>query len=155
VLVVGIKEKRKVTIRRMTSKDIGAIIDFDRKVSKGQSHVTYRDMLTNKMGGALDFSLVSEVEGKVIGFIVAQLMYLGMPFTEVCVIQGIVVDPEYRRLGIGSQLVEALMNSCCEKQINTIRALVAEDDTEIRHFAEQLGFHRSPIINYDRSFEIE
>jgi len=62
---------------------------------------------------------------------------------------------EYRRLGIGSQLVEALMNLCCDKQINTIRALIAEGDTEIRHFAEQLGFHRSPIINYDRSFEIE
>jgi len=150
---MSMMERGAVNIRRMTRSDINAVLALDRKIGGGESGITYKDMAATDLGGQLGLSFVSEVDGQVIGFILARLAYLGIPFTEVCVIHGIVVDPDYQRHGIGSRLVNALLSHCHAEEINTIRALIEEHDTELRRFAEQMGFRRSTIINYDKTFE--
>jgi len=150
---MSMMERGAVNIRRMTRSDINAVLALDRKIGGGESSITYKDMAATDLGGQLGLSFVSEVDGQVIGFILARLTYLGIPFTEVCVIHGIVVDPDYQRHGIGGRLVNALLSHCHAEEINTIRALIEEHDIELRRFAEQMGFHRSTIINYDKTFE--
>ena len=54
-------------------------------------------MVAADPGGALDLSFVAEVDGKVIGFILARLTYVGVPFIELAVIQGVAIDPDYQR----------------------------------------------------------
>ena len=66
---------------------------------------------------------------------------------------GIVVDPDYQRHHIGSRLVNELLNQCQLEDIYTVRALVNERDSDIKRFIEGLGFQRSRIINYDKTFE--
>jgi ribosomal protein S18 acetylase RimI-like enzyme len=146
-------EKDTMNIRRMTHADILDVVDFDRKIGKGQSRITYRDLASTDPEGPLDLSFISEIEGKVIGFILARLAYLGIPFAEVCIIHGILVDPDYQRSGVGSKLVSALLSYCRNEGIYTIRALVAEHDNELRKFALQLGFSPSTIVNYDKSLD--
>ena len=142
-----------VKVRRMARNDIGAVLALERKIGRGQSPISYKDMVATDPEGALDLSFVSESDGQIIGFILARLVYLGIPLTEVCIIHGIVVDPDYQRHGIGSKLVNALLGHCHAEGINTVRALVEEHNAELRHFTEQMGFHRSTIINYDKTFE--
>jgi len=146
-------EKDTIKIRRMTRGDILDVVDLDRKISKGRSRITYRDLVSTDPEGPLDLSFVSETEGKVIGFILARLAYLGIPFTEVCIIHGILVDPDYQRSGVGSRLVSALLGHCHTEGIYTVRALVAEYDNELRKFALQLGFRPSTIVNYDKPLD--
>ena len=64
-------EKGTVNIRRMGRRDIDAVLDIDRKISGGRGLITYRDMVAADPGGALDLSFVAEVDGKVVGFILA------------------------------------------------------------------------------------
>lgn len=146
-------ERETVNIRRMVRSDIDAVLALDKEIGGGQSRISYRDLVATDPGGPLDLSFVAEAQGQVVGFILARLAYLYIPFTEVCVIHGIVVDPEYQRHGIGSKLVNELLSHCHVEEINTIRALVNEHDTELRRFTERLGFHRSTILNYDKTFD--
>jgi len=142
-----------VNLRRMARSDIDAVLDIDRKISGGRGLITYRDMVAADPGGALDLSFVSEVDGKVVGFILARLTYVGVPFIEIAVVQAIVVDPDYQRRGVASRLVNALLEHCHAEGINTIRAVLDERNTDLKRFFQRLGFRRSELVNYVRTFE--
>jgi len=151
---MGAAEKGEVNIRRMASRDIDAVLAIDRRISEG-GLITYKDMLAADPGGALDLSFVSEVDGQVVGFILARLTYVGVPFIEIAIVQAIVVDPDYQRRGIATRLVHALLGHCHTEgvRVNTIRIVLDENDTGLRRFFERLGFRRSELINYTRTFE--
>jgi GNAT superfamily N-acetyltransferase len=142
-----------VKIRPMNRSDIHSILILDRKIGKGRGLLSYKDMAATDPGGPLDLSFIAEIEGKVIGFIMTRLAYIMIPFTEVCIIQGMLIDSEYQGHGIGSKLLDGLLDHCQAEGINTIRALIPERNKELRHFIEAHGFHRSTIINYDKTFE--
>jgi len=157
---VSTNEKSTFNIRRMNRNDIGAVLALDRKISKGHSILTEQDSLLteqdivdSKFGGSLDLNFVAEIDNKVVGFIMSRLTYLMIPFTEVCIIQGIVTDPDYQGKGIGSRLVDSLLDHCHAEGINTIRALVPDRDKKLQHFIEVQGFQRSNIMNYDKKFD--
>jgi ribosomal protein S18 acetylase RimI-like enzyme len=142
-----------INIRRMTSSDIDAILVLVNKTTNEKTRVTYRELAAYDPGGPLDLSFVAEAKGQIIGFAVARLEYVYIPLVEVCLIHAIGVDPEYQRRHIGARLVSELTTHCHLQDINTIRALVREDDDELRSFIEHLAFHPSNMINWDKTFE--
>jgi ribosomal protein S18 acetylase RimI-like enzyme len=146
-------EQDAVNIRRMTNDDIHAVLALDWRAEGGRSLLSYKDIVALNLGGSLDVSFVAEVGGKVIGFVITRLAYLMIPFTEVCIVQGMLVEPDYQRRHIGTKLFEKLLEHCHSQGINTIRTLVEERNEELRQFVERLGFRRSHIVNYDRTFE--
>ena len=145
------KEIDAINVRRMTSADLDGVIVLISKITKGERSITYRDLVANYPGGPLDLSFVAEVNGQMVGFILARLEFLYIPFVEVCLIDAVGVDPEYQGRRIGSTLVHKLIDRCRLEDIDTIRALVAQDDEPLRRFVEYLGFRRSNIINYDKT----
>ena len=145
------KEIDAINVRRMTSADLDGVIVLISKITKGERSITYRDLVANYPGGPLDLSFVAEVNGQMVGFILARLEFLYIPFVEVCLIDAVGVDPEYQGRQIGSTLVHKLIDRCRLEDIDTIRALVAQDDEPLRRFVEYLGFRRSNIINYDKT----
>ena len=148
-------EKEVINIRPMTRSDINAVLALDRKIGEGRSLLNYPDMDATNPGGPADLSFVAEIEGKVAGFIITRLAYLMIPFTEVCIIQGMLIDPAHQGRGTGSKLFERLIEDCQAKGINIIRALIPERNEELRHFVERYGFRRSTVINYDKNLESE
>ena len=144
------KEIDAINVRRMTSADLDGVIVLISRITKGERSITYRDLVANYPGGPLDLSFVAEVNGQMVGFILARLEFLYIPFVEVCLIDAVGVDPEYQGRQIGSALVNKLIERCRLEDVDTIRALVAQDDEPLRRFVEYLGFHRSNIINYDK-----
>jgi len=142
-----------ISIRRMTRSDIDAILVLISKSTNGKTRVTYKELAAYDPGGPLDLSFVAEAKGQIIGFTVARLEYVYIPLVEVCLIHSIVVDPEYQRRHIGARLVSELSTHCHLQEINTIRALVRQEDNELRSFIEHLGFHPSSMTNWDKTFE--
>jgi N-acetylglutamate synthase-like GNAT family acetyltransferase len=142
-----------INIRRMTHSDIDAVLILVNKIATAKTRVTYKELAAYDPGGPLDFSLVAEAKGQIIGFVMACLEYVYIPFTEVCLIHAIVVDPEYQQHHIGSALVNELSSRCHLQDINALRALVRQGDETVRSFIKHLGFHRSNIINWDKTFE--
>ena len=145
--------KDKIVVRHLTRSDIDTVLELDKKIGKGKSSITYRDLISMDPGGLLDFSFIAELNGKAVGFMLARIQYVYIPFTEVCLIHGVGIDPQYHGLHIGSRLVNELLSHCQAEDIPAVRALVDQNNDALRHFIESLGFQRSKIINYDRIFE--
>ncbi|HJX68657.1 MAG TPA: GNAT family N-acetyltransferase [Dehalococcoidia bacterium] len=146
------KETGAINVRRMTSTDdLDGVIALMTKITKGEIRITYRDLVANYPGGPFDLSFVAEVDGRMVGFILARLEFVYIPFVEVCLIDAVGVDPEHQGRRIGSALVQKLIERCHLEDVDTIRALVADGDEPLRRFIEYLGFRRSNIVNYDKT----
>ncbi len=146
-------EQSAVKIRPMTRNDIHDILALDKKFSKMKSSLSDNDMVTTDPGGPLDMSFVAVSGGNIIGFVIARLAYVMIPFTGVCILHSILVDPDYQNRGIGVRLLGTLVGYCQEEEVGTIRTLIEEHNEELARLVERLGFRRSSVINYDKMFE--
>ena len=147
-------KEAKVSIRRMIRSDIHEVLALDRIIrGSGGDVISYEDIAAADPGTPPDLSFVAEVDGKIVGFSINRSMYLMVPLTEVCIIHAILVHPDYRGLGIGSKLIQALLKHCQTEGIGTVRALIPRGSKELQAMFERQGFQRSRIVNFDRTFE--
>ena len=144
-----------VNIRPMARSDIRAVLALDRKYSQARGVLSYSDMVTTDPEGPLDVSFVAEVGGDIVGFVIAHLAYVMIPFTKVCMLHSTLVDPDYQNRGIGVRLLGKLVDYCQDEEISTIRALVEDHNDDLIRFVERQGFRRSTVINYDKTIEFK
>lgn len=134
-----------VSVRTIKNTDFDAVLDLAGNI------ISREDIASTDTENPASLCFVAEVEGRVVGFNLAHHLYVGIPLYKICVIQGIVVHDDYRRLGIGEKLIEAVCEQCKDCGITTVRALVEENDTRLQQFIEYLDFHHSTVKNYDRT----
>jgi ribosomal protein S18 acetylase RimI-like enzyme len=158
-------DKGAVTIRPMEQGDIDAVITIYSKIREEKipgvkrsrlsyrSALTYEEVALTDPGGPLDLSFVAEVNGKVVGFIWSRLAYVGIPIDEVGIIHMLIVDPDHQKQGIAVKLVNALLERCRTRGINTVRAIIDERHWELQNYFQSLGFHRSELVIYTRASE--
>ncbi|MEA3442554.1 MAG: GNAT family N-acetyltransferase [Chloroflexota bacterium] len=140
--------QQKVQVRSMEPEDIDAIFAIDRKISGRQRAITYKDLIHGVIGGQIDRSFVAEINGQVIGFVLASLMYVAEQVTEACTIQILGVDPDHWRQGIATKLTRMLLEKCRSDGIKTIRVMVDQNDSELQGFFKSMGFRRGRLIDY-------
>jgi GNAT superfamily N-acetyltransferase len=142
---MGKDEKFEIKLRPLTYKDIDPVLTL------WWSPIIEKEMIAASVGGRFDLSYIAEADGRLIGFIFARIEYLGIPIEEVCVIHAIVVQPEYRKHGVGKILFDELMKQCAQKGVKTIRALLPKDSHLLLNFLKTLDFKTSNIINMDKA----
>lgn len=153
----------KVKIRALTEDDLESIVEIDRNVL-GESRreywmrkISYTDIYPRP-------SLVAEVGGKVVGFILGSVSgwEFGVPDT-VGWIDTIGVDPAYQRRGIGKilikEFIENLKRTGKEERpeakkskiegVNIIYTLVKGTDLNLLQFFHAMGFKRGDMINLE------
>ena len=148
-------KEAKVNIRRMERSDMHEVLALDRIIrGPGRDVISYDDLAAANPGTSPDVSFVAEVDGKIIGFSINRSTYLMVPLTEVCIIHAIFIHPDYQGRGIGRKLIQAVLYHCQTEDIGTVRALIPEGNKELQSLFERQGFQRSPIVNFDKTFEI-
>ena len=133
-----------VTIRPLRQSDLKAALALSGEL------ITPEEMASLNLKNPETLCFVAEAEGKVVGFNLAHELFVGIPLSKICVIQGIVVHDDFRRLGIGEKLIEAVLEHCKDCGVEAIRTLVDENDIRLRRFVEHIGFRRSTVANYDK-----
>jgi ribosomal protein S18 acetylase RimI-like enzyme len=136
-------DRKEVKIRPMVSSDIASTLNI------WWTSIPEKEMLASQLGGRLDLSLIADYEGHLVGFILARVIYAGLPMTGVGVIFFIAVKTDYQNCGIGSMLIDELKRNCKIKEIETIRALVPQNDASITKYFKRFGFRPSNTINLD------
>ncbi len=143
-------EKEKLRIRGLTSKDLPAIVEIDRKIL-GKSRLEYwkRKIEVSEFRPPLA-SLVAEIDGKVIGFILGDVSgwEFGVP-DNTGMIETLGVDPAYQRKGIARLLTEELIRSFRLNGVEKINTLVKWDDWDLLQFFHAMGFKRGRRINLE------
>ncbi|HXY73931.1 MAG TPA: GNAT family N-acetyltransferase [Dehalococcoidales bacterium] len=144
-----------VTIRPMSYKDVDAIYEIDRKLTgedrtlnltEEERAVTLADLLT----GSFDLSFVAEIEGHVIGFILAKHSYVGEPVIDAGLIQAVGILPDYQRQSIGNNLLNELIMRSKTKGIKVLRVILRERDSRLKDFFSGTGFSRASLVVYDK-----
>ncbi len=148
--------KSSIKIRLMTADDFDAVVGIDEKILEA-SRLKYYEMKFDKLFKSKEFlptSLVAELDDKtVVGFVMGELYIGEYGISQVgATIDTIGVDPDYRRKGIGEQLIDKFMDHLRDLGVAKINTLVDRNDTKLIHFfsANQFSPAKS-IINLERS----
>jgi len=139
----------KLTLRVMEHADLDYIVEIDTKVL-GESR---RDYWVNKIirmseSRPPDASLVAEIDGKVIGFILGEVS--GWEFkvpNNIGWIDTIGIDPDYQNRGIAKELANGLIANLKNYGVDTIYTLVNWNDWDLLQFFHAMGFSRGDMIN--------
>jgi ribosomal protein S18 acetylase RimI-like enzyme len=139
----------KLSIREMVKEDLDSIVEIDTKVL-GETRRDYWAIKIIKQADTrpLDASLVSEIDGKVVGFIFGEVS--GWEFkvpNNIGWIDIIGIDPDYQNRGVARVLANALITNIKKYGVNTIYTLVNWNDWDLLQFFHAMGFSRGDMIN--------
>jgi len=137
-------------IRTLKEEDLGAIVRIDEKVM-GENRKNYWERKLELMNNrSSQISLVAEVEGNVVGFILGDVSgwEFGVPET-IGWIDTIGVDPAYQKKGLARALAHELIKNLKVLGVKTIYTLVSWNDWDLLQFFHAMGFTRGDMINLE------
>jgi ribosomal protein S18 acetylase RimI-like enzyme len=144
------KTSSSPVIRTIVPSDLDRVVEIDIKVL-GKPRPEYWEMkleLVEKRSKVS--SLVAELDGKVIGFIIggASRWEYGVP-ENIGWIDTIGVDPDYQRKGIAKILFTEMTNKLKKLGVDTIITFVKRRDPILLNFFNSLGFQKGDMINLE------
>jgi len=141
----------EVVIRPLKKEDLNAIVEIDYAITCRQRKAYYeRKFEEIFMPGKLSCSLVAEVEGRVIGFLIGQVYEgeFGIP-EDSGYIDTLGIAPQYHKLGIGSRLMEQFISNMKAVSIKRIYTMVDFSDLRLVKFFGSQGFRPSKRISLE------
>jgi predicted N-acetyltransferase YhbS len=139
-----------VKIRGLKTEDLDAIVKIDEKVL-GENRKDYWERKLQSMNNkSSQVSLVAEVEGEVVGFILGDVSgwEFGVPET-IGWIDTIGVEPGYQKKGVATALAHELIKNLKAIGVKTIYTLVSWNDWDLLQFFHAMGFTRGDMINLE------
>ncbi|MEW5722207.1 MAG: GNAT family N-acetyltransferase [Thermodesulfobacteriota bacterium] len=139
----------EVKVRVMKYKDLEAIVEIDTKVL-GRPRPEYWRMKVELAEKRAMSSLVAEVGGRVVGFVLgdASGWEYGVPET-VGWIDTIGVLPEYQKKGIARALMGEMIANLRKVGVEKIYTLVDWRSWDLLKFFDSLGFKKGEMINLE------
>lgn len=137
-------------IRQMAPSDLEQIIEIDLKVL-GTPRPEYWEMKIGIVEKHSQISsLVAEIGGKVVGFIIggASRWEYGVP-ENIGWIDTIGVDPEYQRAGIAKILFTEMTSNLKKVGVDTIYTFVKRRDWRLLKFFNSIGFQKGDMVNLE------
>lgn len=141
---------RKITIRRLELDDLDAIVEIDYRILGTRRPSYWRQKIEEMTNEHPSNSLVAELNGKVVGFIIGEVSgwEFGIPNT-IGWIDTIGVDQEYQKKGIATRLFEAILEEFKKEGVENIYTLVQWEDWDLMCFFKAIGFTRGDVINLE------
>lgn len=139
-----------VKIRTLKQDDLDAIVSIDEKVL-GENRKNYWERKLELMNHkASQISLVAEMEGRIVGFVLGDISgwEFGVPET-IGWIDTIGVEPAYQKKGIATALARELIQNLKSLGVKMIYTLVSWNDWDLLQFFHAMGFSRGELINLE------
>ena len=141
---------RSPVVRSMVPSDLERIVEIDVKVL-GKPRPEYWEMkldLARKRSQVS--SLVAELDGKVVGFIIGDVSSweYGVP-ENVGLIDTIGVDPDYQKAGIARRLFEEMSDNLKRAGVDTIYTFVTRRDWKLLKFFNRMGFQAGDMVHLE------
>jgi len=141
-----------VKIRILRPEDYGTIVEIDTMVG-GKSRPQYYERKLRRLTDSHDqiiSSLVAEVEGRVVGFLMADVYQgeFGVPESQAA-IDTIGVLPRMQRSGVAKKLIEEFIGNMRAIGVTSVRTLVSWNDFTLVAFFGSQGFQPTPVLNLE------
>ena len=142
----------EVQIRTLEDADLGSIVAIDEKIGGSYRPDVWERRLGYYMRRDPEASVVAEVGGKVIGFMMGEVRSGEFGLEEPTGwIEVLGVDPESRGQAIGRRLAEQMLDHFRNRGATTVRTLVDEEMEGIAEFFRRLGFEAANLRPFVRS----
>jgi len=138
----GALSSDRIPVRSMEAADLDAIIRIDRRLSGSDRRAYFERKLREvTVESGIRVSLVAEMEGFVVGYIMARVDFgaFGHMVSE-AVMDTIGVDPGYKGQGVGHALLARLVSNLGVLRVDSLRSEVAWNDVEVIAFLGHAGF---------------
>jgi len=138
----GAREDDAVRVRAMREDDLARVVEID-AAATGHRRPTYFELMLQRAlkESTLAMSLVAEVDGRVVGFVVATPFYGEYGVLEPAAsLDAIGIHPDNRHRHVGSALMGQLRRNLGALRIETLRTEVRWDDFDLLTFFERHGF---------------
>jgi len=149
----GVLPTDAVTVRELRAADIAAIVRIDR-ASTGRARQEYYDAKVRAVltEPKLRTSLVAELDGHVVGFLLARVHYGEFGRAEpVAVIDSLGVDPSYRKRHVGHALMRQLTMNLSALRVERVETQVDGSQLDLLAFLANAGFRPAPRVCLERS----
>jgi ribosomal protein S18 acetylase RimI-like enzyme len=152
---------KELSVRAIRSGDVEAIVQIDAEISGVKKAGFWRGMLGAYLadpqgepsGGpsdlAPDLCQVAELDGRVVGFMVGDIQSYQFGIPRCGRIVTIGVHPDYRRLDIGTKLIQAMFEVFGKFRVPIIQCLVRPQDP-LRTFFRANGFEEVEFFAMER-----
>ncbi len=137
-----IGERETVLVRTVRESDLQPLVRID-AASTGRARQEYFRVLIDraKRQSTLQMSLAAEVDGRVVGFVIASLYFGQYGIAEpTSSIEAIGVDASARRQRIAHALVRQLFSNLLAIGVTTVRTEVAWTEFDLLGFFRSEGF---------------
>ena len=133
-------------VRPLDELDIGAIVRIDERISGVYRPEIWERRVTYYLRRDPECSQVAEVDGRVVGFMLADLRGGEFGLEENSGwIERFGIDPEHRGRDLGKQMFAAIVQHLRTRGAATVRTLVDTRDAPVAGFLGALGFAPSPL----------
>ncbi len=137
-------------IRTLSVGDVDRVVEIDTKVL-GKSRPEYWEMKLERLEkGSPISSLVAEVDGKMMGFVIgyASGWEYGVP-DNIGWIDTIGVDPDYQRKGLAKMLLTEMISYLKKVGVDTVYVIVNWRDWSLLQFFDSMAFKKGDMINLE------
>lgn len=138
---------QNILIRAATPADANAINRILSDVSRDSQKVDFERITSGRSRNEEDASLVAEIDGKVVGFMISYIFDGGFGLERSAWIATLGVSPSCMGIGIGTLLAEKLMSIYRRRSVKHMFTAVRWDSVDLLSFFKTLGFYRSDFIN--------
>lgn len=144
----------RIPVRSMAADDLRALVAIDGRIT-GRERVKYfeRKLADALTGSDVCVSLVAELDGVTVGFVMARVDFGEFGRVETtAVMDTIGVDPDYRNRGVGRALISQLLVNLGTLRVEKVRTEVDWKDRELLAYLDRSGFLPSQQLCFDQSF---
>ncbi len=138
-------KRTAVIVRPLRADDVDAVIALDAKVTGDAKPEFWR----RKVGAEL--ARVAESEGRILGVVIGEIRSWEFRLPPTGWITVLMVDPEYRRRGIGRRLLAEALEYFRARGLQSVRTMVGWSDGEMLSFFTAMGFDRGPLIELEKA----
>ncbi len=144
--------RHRVPVRSLAEGDLDAIARIDKRITARDRAGYLRrklDQAINESG--VRVSLVAEIDGQVVGFIMARVDYgeFGQAATT-AVIDTLGVDPGFQGRDVGQALMSQLLTNLAYLRVDTVRTELEWSDFGLNRFLHRCGFRMAQRLAFSR-----
>lgn len=146
-------EWEELPVRSMDERDVAAMVRLDRTITGRDRGVYYRRKAAEALRhGGVRVSLVAEIDGAFVGFLMARVDYGDFGRTEpTAVLDTIGVHPEFARRRVGRALLEQLLLNLRSLRVERVLTEVGLDQLDLLAFFARTGFAVSQRLSFSKS----
>lgn len=144
-------ETKELTIRKLQTEDANDVSEIYSLITQKPLNPKFTKVVRDHaFQEENEGHFVSELDGKVVGFMISYLLPLGFGADKNAYIATMGVHPKYMGQGVGREMAQEVFKFYHSLGIKHVYTSVRWDSTDLLSFCKTMGFERSEFINLEK-----